>query len=312
MKYPVPRGAPVLRRGPLRDALVLLAAFALVLGGLCAYAGTWPPAVVVESGSMMHPDNEVGFGRLGTIDPGDLVLVKRVSGPDDVGTMLEGARGSYGKAGDVLIYRSPGSRTGVPIIHRAVAYVDVRTDAAGARSYWVRWSPDAPCEGNATKAQDAGRSWCVFGSAGIRVPSVPIGIARPYQPQVSGFITKGDHNTIPDPEGLISVDAQGHPSPALPAWIEGKARGELPWLGLVKLALAGRPNQANPPADWVKVGSAYAPRDLWIMLALSLVVLVGVPLGWDAWRALQRRRTSTEPVPEGGAKPQERDPPPET
>ncbi len=297
-----------------RDLLLGIALLALVLGGLYIYTGTWPPAVIVESGSMMHADSEVTYGRIGTIDPGDLVLVKHVKGPEDVGTLVEGSRGSYGKPGDVLIYHPGGDAAATPIIHRALAYIEVRPGPL----YWVRWSDEAPCEGGASKARDEGHSWCVYAGNGVLVPSASLGVPgpggslQPYRPQATGFVTKGDHNAYIDPVGPISHDAQGRPSPVLAGWIEGKARGELPWLGLVKLALAGKPNQPDPPADWTKVGSAYAPRDLWVMLAVSLGLLVGAPLGWDAWRALQRRRRSREPVPSQGAKPQERGPPPGT
>ena len=52
-----------LKPGPLRDAVVLVVVFVVLLGGLYLYTGTWPPAVIVESSSMMHPDNEVSYGR---------------------------------------------------------------------------------------------------------------------------------------------------------------------------------------------------------------------------------------------------------
>ena len=44
---------------------------ALLLGSMFLSTGTFPPMVVVESGSMMHDDE----GQIGAIDPGDLVLV---------------------------------------------------------------------------------------------------------------------------------------------------------------------------------------------------------------------------------------------
>ena len=47
-----------------------------------AYSGNWPPMVVIESGSMEHTDNplydEPGFTHVGTIDTGDLVVVKKL------------------------------------------------------------------------------------------------------------------------------------------------------------------------------------------------------------------------------------------
>ena len=286
-----------IRSAALRDALILVGVFALLLGGLYLYTGTWPPAVIVESGSMMHRDDEVTYGRFGTIDPGDLVLVKSVDDVDDIGTLLDGGRERYGKSGDVIVYYPANDRSKTPIIHRAVAYVEIK-GTGEATEYWVRWNADAPCEGGATKSED-GR-WCVFGSEGVYVPSVPITNPfstprdpKPYKPIRGGFITKGDNpvsNQQTDQASLLSRDAEGNPSPVQFEWIEGKGRAELPWLGLIKLSLAGQPNERNPSPEWVKIGSAYAPGDLWVMLGVSLFLLVGVPLIYDGYKAYKTRR----------------------
>lgn len=312
----------------LRDLLVLAAVFAVLLGGLYAYTGTWPPAVIVESGSMMHKecsadlappacDDHVKYGRswlsLGetTIDPGDLVLVKDVDGIDDVMTLVEGGTTHYGKPGDVIVYYPGNNRDRTPIIHRAVAYVQV-TGSGDAAQYWVRWSDEGDCVGGATKVArgeagaDApsfptrdGHSWCVYDQRGILIPEIPLPLATSgsagarYTPIRSGFFTKGDNpstNVQTDQESGLSRDERGAASPVAPEWIQGKARGELPWLGLIKLSLAGRPNEPNPPKEWKQIGSAYAPKDLWVMLGISLFVLVGVPLIYDGYKAIQSRR----------------------
>lgn len=282
-----------------RETLGFVLVFALLVGGLSLYAGTWPPAVIVESGSMMHADIEVGFGRVGTIDPGDLVLVKTASSVDDITTLLEGGRSRYGKAGDVIVYHPAGDLRRTPIIHRAVAYVEVR-GSGPSTTYDVRWSDERACEPDSTKVQHDGHSWCRFGADGVLIRSVPIwgagsnaARATPFRPAATGFITKGDNpvtNRDTDQLAQIAVDARGNPVPVPFGWIEGKGRGELPWLGLVKLALAGKPNEDNPPSTWIKVGSAYAPRDLWVMLALTLIVFVGGPIAYDGWQAARRRR----------------------
>ena len=317
-----------IRSAALRDALVLVAVFGILLGGLWVYTGTWPPAVIVESGSMMHADSDVSYGRSwltagpATIDPGDLVLVKDVDGIDDITTQVEGGTERYGKTGDVIVYYPANNRARTPIIHRAVAYVEVQGSGEDT-TYWVRWGADAACEGGAAKRERDGRSWCVYDAEGIYVPSVPIqGYGstlqdpNPYKPVRSGFLTKGDNpvtNTQTDQLSGLSHDERGTPSPVQMEWIEGKGRGELPWLGLIKLALAGRPNEASPPAAWTKVGSAYAPKDLWVMLGISLFLLVGVPLLYDGYKAIEARRfgpaaqerapPATEPRAEGAPEP---------
>lgn len=295
------------RHGALRDAVVLVAVFALLLGGLYLYTGVWPPAVIVESGSMMHKecgqppcDPGVKYGRFGFIDPGDLVLVKEVDGVDDVRTLVEGGRETYGMPGDVIIYYVANDRGGTPIIHRAVAYVELVGEGEDLE-HWVRWSDSTPCEGGAQKRQRDGRSWCVYDERGVLIPSVPIqGFGsserdpNPYGPvRASGFFTKGDNpstNTQTDQQSGLSRDERGLSVPVQPEWIQGKARAELPWLGLIKLSLAGRPNEQNPPSSWVKVGAAYAPKDLWVMLGISLFLLVGVPLIYDGVKIVKVRR----------------------
>ena len=278
-------------RERVRAAASLAFVLVVVVGVPTAYAQNWPPAVVVESSSMMHRDDEVSYGRVGTIDPGDLVLVKRVAEPGDVRTFLEGASDHYREPGDVIVYRPGGDERATPIIHRAMAYVEVLDGG-----FRVRWDPAAPCEGNGAK-DPADPGWCLFPREGLLIPSA--GIAwrdgSPWRPDADGFITKGDNpstNPIMDPAAGISKNERGGPGVVRLAWVEGKARGELPWFGLVKLALAGQPNEDSPPPSYVKVGSAYAPADLWVSLAVALVLLLAGPVAWDWWRA---RRAESNP-----------------
>lgn len=273
-----------------RDTIALVGVFAVLLGGLFLYTGSWPPAVIVESGSMMHAGSEVGYGRFGTIDPGDLVLVKEVDSLDDIITRADGGRDRYGAPGDVIVYYRANDRTTTPIIHRAVAYVEV----AGGE-YFVRWADGVPCEGGATTVEREGRAWCRYGAEGVLIPSMGVrgslsarADAQGYRPTASGIITKGDNPATNTAIDQITMPGVNRPIPI--EWVEGKGRGEIPWLGLLKLALAGKPNQDDPPRDWVKIGSAYAPKDLWVMLGISLCVLVGVPLMYDGYKAIQARR----------------------
>ena len=54
-----------------REALLAGGLIATLITVLVLMTGSWPPMVVIESGSMMHEDE----GNVGAIDPGDLVLV---------------------------------------------------------------------------------------------------------------------------------------------------------------------------------------------------------------------------------------------
>ena len=70
----------------LRDLLIAIFAVIIVILVLWTYTGQWfsAPMVAIESGSMEH-DNEP-FGRLGTINAGDMVLLKKVYTIDDIVT----------------------------------------------------------------------------------------------------------------------------------------------------------------------------------------------------------------------------------
>ena len=79
----------------------------LLLGAMYLSTGTFPPMVVVESGSMMHDDD----GKIGVIDPGDLILVVNPERKDVV-TYVEATDPSdenfgyesHGMYGDVIVF----------------------------------------------------------------------------------------------------------------------------------------------------------------------------------------------------------------
>ncbi len=274
----------------VKDAAIAIGVVGLLLFSLYAYAGVWPPVVVVESGSMMHAS--VPFGRIGTIDPGDLVVVKEQS-LADVETWADHAGESYGDYGDVVVYFRRGDTNTVPIIHRAMTWVDVDTSSATAK-YVLTWPAGMDC-GNGRRSPDG--SACEYGSRGIYLPRLGFdeqegrGFTRDagYRPPSSGFITQGDN---PITNGGSDQATGLSPSPVQPSWLQGVSRGELPWLGLMKLAVAPQLNEENPPKDWIRVWNCYAPRDLWIMLVISIAALIAVPVGIDAlkdWRASRRQ-----------------------
>jgi len=281
----------VARRRALKPILTWIALFVLIIGAPTAYAQNWPPAVIIESSSMMHRDSETSYGRVGTIDPGDLVLVKTIDSVDDVRTFVEGGHGRYDAPGDVIVYYPANDRARTPVIHRAMAYVELEREG-DSTSYRVRWAADRACEGEAQK-DPADARWCVFPEHGIMIPSAGIQWSGgPYKPNANGFITKGDNpvtNTAIDP-AFVSRDAHGAPSVVLVDWIEGKARGEIPWLGLIKLALGKEPNEDSPPASYFRVHNAYAPVDLWVSLVIALGIIIGGPMAYDAWRARRARQ----------------------
>ena len=118
----------------IRDIVVALLAVLIVLLILWTYTGQWfgAPMVAIESGSMEHPEN-APFGRLGTIDAGDMVLVQNIQTRNDIithggdlgGAQAENGWQSYGDYGDVIIFKPLGRDDTPQIIHRAMCWVDV-------------------------------------------------------------------------------------------------------------------------------------------------------------------------------------------
>ena len=113
--------------GNLLREMTLAAAMILILViGLWAHTGTMPPLVVVESSSMIHETD----GEVGSIDAGDLILVKDTSFENIVtfaeATSIQDPSYGYemhGMGGDVIIYQKNGD-SGTPIIHRAILRVE--------------------------------------------------------------------------------------------------------------------------------------------------------------------------------------------
>lgn len=265
-----------LRSSAIQDAAAALLVVGAVLGVLYLFAGTWPPMVVVESRSMMHPQNDPGYGNLGTADPGDILFLQDVDSIDDVALAVDRESSRYGGQGDTIVFLPNGNPQATPIIHRAITYV--RVEGSGQNVEY--------------EVQMGGTERRVFGANGIYLPELGIADGAGYseqdgwKPPHSGLLTQGDNPiTNPHPDQVSSPPIS---DPVKVEWIQGEARGELPWLGLVKLAFASDLNVNPPPADWVRFGNAYAPADLWIMLFASGLTLTVIPLSYDVYREWQR------------------------
>lgn len=272
----------------LRDLAVLAIVVAIAFGALFAYAGVWPPMVVVESGSMQHSDTE---SFVGVIDTGDYVLVQASPFRGQIASWIEGRvlrYTTYGDFGDVIVFWPPGPRD-KPVIHRALIYLQWNTTTDDGWDAPSLLSLSNPEEWSATDRMGFplpgpyninGRIFLHHttfrgnGDHTISLTSLPT--------RVSGFVTMGDNNAVrpgggPDP-WLIPQDA-----------IIGRARGELPWFGLLKLTIAP---ESTCCQGW---GDARAPRNSWDALAMSLVVIIVAPLVADfgvSWW-MKRRKVSS-------------------
>ena len=140
--------SPLVREGSLALGLVVL-----LLGSMWISTGSFPPMVVVESGSMMHDED----GSVGAIDPGDLILVMNKNRADVV-TFVEATEvgnenfghESHGSPGDVIIFSKNGGLD-TPVIHRAL--LEVVQNGSGwdvpgttlRNVQTVTWTLDIPC-----------------------------------------------------------------------------------------------------------------------------------------------------------------------
>ncbi|HDO19213.1 MAG TPA: S26 family signal peptidase [Thermoplasmatales archaeon] len=242
------------------DILVAILILGVTMGSIWFYSGQpFPgslPLVVVETGSMMHPGDS-GFGKLGTIDPGDIVLAKAVHSRKDIithggdfgGARFVGADGyrTYGDYGDVIIYKPYGRDDVLPIIHRAMCWIEYDADSG---TYTVE-------------------EYGIHNATSVNIPELNL---HNYRPSHSGFITKGDNNNLCDQHPMADICNE----PVKMEWIIGKAQGELPWFGSLKLLLMGKAGEVS--------------SDSWTCLTISIIVLISIPLAMDIRDYLREKR----------------------
>jgi len=246
----------------IRDIIVAFLVVLILLIILWSYTGQWfgAPMVAIESGSMMHLDE--GFGRIGYIDAGDMVLLVTVNEKNDIltrGSNLGGeeAKGlgglqTYGDYGDVIIYKKYGKTDEDQIIHRAIC--------------WIEYSDD-----NTYTVQEYG----IEDANSITINELGL---NNYRPSHSGFITQGDNpktNDRCDQAGGICSE------PIKPDWITGKARFELPWIGTINLLF----NDIISGSFWNnnEITVFNVPTDCIISLVVLLIIIISIPIILDIY-----------------------------
>lgn len=241
----------------VHDILVAFIVVLVIISGIYGYTRSWPPVVVVESGSMQHSQDT---SELGVIDTGDIVMVKDVDSTDDITTWAIGKNkdySTYGEYGDVIIYDKNG-KGGTPVIHRAIVYIRVNQTNKENRQPGDPYTYDVP-------------EWGIWNNRTIVYDIDELDLKIRYEPTRGhdGYLTKGDNREtnrrvdqeagITDLEGIVVEQISIN-------WVIGVARGELPWFGLIKL----RVNDND--------GAKEAPDNSWTNLKLSMVLLLGVPI----------------------------------
>ena len=243
----------------------------LLLGAMFLSTGTFPPMVVVESGSMMHDED----GKIGVIDPGDLVLVINPARKNVV-TYVEATDTnddnfgykSHGMYGDVIVFSKNGG-TDTPVIHRALLKA-VHNDTGG-------W--DVP--GTTLRGVDSINWTLEYSCVSYHGSEYELKI-EDWVPSHEGYLTTGDNQNSngcridqlsatgqDGRNGLL--DENNNPVTAVKdEWVIGIASSEIPWIGAAKLFFS-----PPPSAD-------YVTSKTWTMLGLVIASILIIPSVVDA------------------------------
>lgn len=225
----------------------------IVFSSLTAYAGTWPPAVVVESNSMQHGSNYV----FGVINTGDIVALKKESSIKNIQTYLQaredGGPKNYGEFGQVIIYINPLLHE--LVIHRAIFYVE-------------SWNGNSPI-----LFDNNNPSWLTITGPDVYINDVGYShknLLVNLQGYVgeTGFVTMGDFNFansgIRVGNYSVAADQNANIDNSLVtlSQVVGIAVGYLPFVGVFKL--------------WFTGHTMYIPGTSNIAMALIIVAIVAL------------------------------------
>lgn len=241
------------------EPAVALAVIVVLLVSLWAYTQNWPPVYVVESSSMQHGTAD----QLGLINTGDLVLAQQTTADRVVPYFVGMQTGytTYGEYGDVLLYHPDGLANVVPVIHRAIVYLDYNADG----TFSIPELSGLPCGSAATAVyRVSGANACATSHVngtltllGIGWQNVTVTVDLSSIGLHSGFLTMGDNNLVNGDPNRGVPDQPSISSLVEPGWIVGAARGMIPWFGAVKLLLSGQASEV-PSQSWQAMGLALA------------------------------------------------------
>ena len=256
----------------------------VLIAALYAHTGSMPPLVVVESSSMVHdPDGEVG-----SIDAGDLVLVHK-SSFENIVTFAEATDPSnpyYGyEAWNGRRCRHLPKEWGSIDTDHSSSHSACRTPRClppatstanpcpTGGTYDAEWSIDGS-EGACVRTWDVpGTDVVNQSNISIQFDGIDAGfydcerfvhagveahlVVHNWVPKHSGLLTLGDANKCSVDQGADAVNGSsglrtldgGVLEPVQESWLVGRAGGEIPWLGAVKLMVSGSPGLAYVPSS---------------------------------------------------------------
>ena len=120
-----------------RDVLTVFLAVLIFASFSHIAFGMWTPMVAIESGSM-EPNMNIG----------DIIFIENIDQTQIITNQPDNnSYSSFGKSGDVILYRPYGRKDATPIIHRAIYYVNK------GEKMWPG-GPPAPYSGYITKGDN--------------------------------------------------------------------------------------------------------------------------------------------------------------
>lgn len=240
---------------------------------------------LVTSGSMMACSNGPGHygpdchgdnhGRLGSIDPGDIILSKSIH-DSPIKTFAANESTSWRGTGDVIVFKphGPGGVPGqVNIVHRAMFFLQINADG----SFSV---PELGLH-NVLHLNDArllGPEYGLTQNWHVPLQNQNLG------PADSGYITKGDNNALADQSPATGQFML----PVRPEWVVGKPTQEVPWIGLLKLRAF---NGEEGKLAWNQ-----APDDVRTFSVITVIAFVVVPIFFDLMQRMQLRLETARPT----------------
>ncbi len=211
-------------------------------------------------------------------------MVKRITSTDEVITYLEAVatgHSTYGELGDVVVFYKSGMTK--PIIHRAICDLIYNSTGGG---FDLPVLADLPP--NMWSVSEGEKRWWNMkgllelydiGYMGITL-IIDLGAMLDHMSSENyegaphgGLITMGDYNWYRGLNGTLlgKYDQKWIGTvkePLIAEWLVGKARGELPWFGLLKLYATGS-------------APSYTPKNSQLNLVASIGAIIIIPIVLD-------------------------------
>ena len=169
--------------------IIIFWLFAIALSGCFESETQEEGGIEILSDGMSHGDSP----QQGIIDKGDIVFYSEITNKSEIITWIQGKPidyKKYGNYGDVILFKAMND-INTQIVHRAICWVEYHEEF-----------------GTCTI-----EDYEITNVSNITIAELGLNV---YEPNNSGFITKGDNNSICDQESGVCIE------PVKLEWIIGK------------------------------------------------------------------------------------------